>query len=75
VPFDDNKNVDGDNNVEDDNNDGDGAVPLAFNITPQFNSKDLYKVLGVPMNATEQQIKIAYRNLAKSTILIVNPLI
>ena len=65
VHFDDNKNVDGDNNVEDDNNDGDGAVPLAFNITPQFNSKDLYKVLGVPMNATERQIKSAYFNLAK----------
>ncbi len=65
MPFDDNKNVDGDNNVEDDNNDGDRAVQLAFNITPQFNSKDLYKVLGVPMNATERQIKIAYHNLAK----------
>jgi hypothetical protein len=75
VPFDDNKNVDGDNNVEDDNNDGDNAVPLAPNISPQFDSKDLYKVLGVPSNATEQQIKSAYLNLAKNTILIVNPFI
>ncbi len=50
---------------EDDNNDGDGAVPLAPNISPQFNSKDLYKVLGVPINATERQIKSAYRYLAK----------
>jgi DnaJ-domain-containing protein 1 len=62
VPFDDNKNVDDDNNVEDDNNDGDDAIPI---ITPQFDSKDLYKVLGVPMNATERQIKSAYFNLAK----------
>jgi hypothetical protein len=38
---------------ENDNNDGDRAVLLAPNISPQFNSKDLYKVLGVPMNATE----------------------
>jgi hypothetical protein len=52
VPFDDNGNADDDNNVEDDNNDGDNAVPLEPNITPQFYSKDLYKVLGVPMNAT-----------------------
>ncbi len=55
----------GDNNVEDDNNDGDGAVLLAPNISPQFDSKDLYKVLGVSMNATEQQIKRVYRNLAR----------
>jgi hypothetical protein len=47
---------------EDDNVD---AVPLEPNITPQFDSKDLYKVLGVPMNATERQIKSAYPNLAK----------
>ena len=40
VPFDDNKNVDGDNKFEDDNNDGDNAV------TPQFDSEDLYKALG-----------------------------
>ncbi len=65
----------GNNNAEDDNNDGDGAVPLAPNIFPYFDLKDLYKVLGVPMNATEQQIKIAYRNLAKNTILIVYPFI
>jgi curved DNA-binding protein CbpA len=41
-------------------------VPLAPNISPQFDSKDLYKVLGIPMNATdtEWQIKILYRNLA-----------
>jgi hypothetical protein len=55
----------GDNNAEDNNNDGDGAVPLAPKITPQFDSKDLYKVLGAPMNATERQIKSAYFNLAK----------
>jgi curved DNA-binding protein CbpA len=55
----------GNNNVEDDNNGGDGAVPLAPNISPQFDSKDLYKVLGVPMNVTEQQIMSAYHNLAK----------
>jgi hypothetical protein len=55
----------GDNNVEDNNNDGDGAVPLAPNISPQFHSKDFYKVLGVSMNATEQQIKREYRNLAR----------
>jgi hypothetical protein len=78
VPFDDNKNVDGDNNVngdivEDDDNDSNGAVPLAPNIPPQFNPKDLYKVLGVPMNTTERQIKILYRQ--KSTILITNPII
>jgi hypothetical protein len=40
-------------------------VPLAPNIPPQFDSNNLYKVLGVPMNATERQIKSAYRNLAK----------
>jgi hypothetical protein len=55
----------GDNNVEDDINDGDDAVPLEPNISPQFNSKDLYKVLGVSMNTTERQIKSAYFNLAK----------
>ena len=49
-----------------DNNDGDRASPLAPNITPQFDSKDLYKVLGVPTNATVAQIKRAYRNLAKT---------
>ena len=70
VPFDENKNVDGDNNVngddvEDHNNDGDKAVPLAPYIFPQFDSKDLYKVLCVPSDATEWQIKILYRNLAK----------
>ncbi len=65
----------GNNNAEGNNNDGDRAVPLAPNISPQFNSKDLYKVLGVPMNATDQQIKIVYRNLAKNTILIVYPFI
>jgi hypothetical protein len=65
VPFDDNKNVYGNNNVEDDNNDGDDAVPLATNISPQFDSSDIYKVLGVPLNATERQIKSAYFNLAK----------
>jgi hypothetical protein len=50
VTFDDRKNVDGDNNVnvncdivEDDTNDGDGAVLLAPNVSPQFDSKDLYK--------------------------------
>ncbi len=55
----------GDNNVEDDNNDGDNVVLLEPNINPQFDSKDLYKVLGVPVNATERQIKSAYFNLAK----------
>jgi DnaJ-class molecular chaperone len=40
-------------------------VLLAPNISPQFDSKDLYKVLGVPMNGTERQIKSVYRNLAK----------
>jgi hypothetical protein len=65
VPFDDNTNIYGNNNVEVDNNDGDNAVPLAPNISPQFNSSDLYKVLGVLLNATERQIKSAYFNLAK----------
>ena len=70
VPFDDNKNVDCNYSVngdivEDDNNDGDGAVLLASNNPHQFDSKDLYKLLGVPMIATERQIKILYHNLAK----------
>jgi hypothetical protein len=70
VPFDDNKNVDGDNNVngdivEDDNNDSDRAVLLAPMIPPLFNPKDLYKVVGVPMNATERQIKNSYHILAR----------
>ena len=34
-------------------------------ISPQFNSTDPYKVLGVPMNATEWQIKSLYHTLAK----------
>ena len=51
--------------VEDDNNDDVRAVPLAPMITPQFDSKDLYKVLGVLMNATDQQIKSWYRILAR----------
>ncbi len=55
----------GDNNVKDDYNDGDNAVLPDSKITPQSDSKDLYKVLGVPMNATERQIKSAYFNLAK----------
>jgi hypothetical protein len=51
--------------VEGDNNEDDGAMPLAPMITPPFNSKDLYKVLGVPMNATDWQIKSSYHILAK----------
>ena len=44
--------------VEDDNNDNDG-------ISPQFDSMDPYKVLDVPMNATEWQSKSSYRTLAR----------
>ncbi len=40
--------------VEEDNNDVERAVLLAPIIPPQFESKDLYKVLGDPMNATER---------------------
>ncbi len=57
--------VEGDNNVnadviEDNNNDSDGALPSSSIFSPQFNSNDPYKVLGVPTNATEWQIQIKF---------------
>ena len=62
--------VEDDNNdnaaiVEDDNTGNNGDMLLAPMISPQFDSTNPYKGLGVPMNATEWQIKSLYLTLAK----------
>jgi hypothetical protein len=49
-------------NIEDDINDDDADAPL---VPVDFDSLDPYTVLGVSPNATTQQIKTSFQNLAK----------